>query len=190
MLSCNRTDVRMALWRVGQIASPLPDLPRRRRAVDDWTVNMEGSGPRWSFTIRRAERADVPAIVQLLADDDLGATRETATEPLPESYFAAFEAIEGDGCNELIVVEAEGEVIGTLQLTVIPYLTYRGGKRAQIEAVRVAPLFRGRGVGRELFAWAVARARERGCHLVQLTTDTRRPDARRFYESLGFVASH
>lgn len=142
------------------------------------------------FIVRRAARADVPALVRLLADDELGATREAATEPLAEGYYAAFAAIERDGCNDLVVAEAGGEVIGTLQLTFIPYLTYRGGTRAQIEAVRIDRRFPGRGVGHALFAWAIARAQARGCHLVQLTTDKRRPDARRFYESLGFVASH
>ena len=140
---------------------------------------------------RRATRDDVPALVRLLADDPLGAQREAVTSPLPESYYAAFEAIDRDPNNELVVVEtADGEVAGMLQLTYIPYLTYRGGWRALVEGVRVAAPLRSHGVGRRLFEWAIERARERGCHMVQLTSDKARPDAIRFYESLGFVASH
>jgi GNAT superfamily N-acetyltransferase len=142
------------------------------------------------LVFRPAIRADVPAIVRLLAEDDLGRTREDTGPPLPDSYYDAFNAIAGDACNELVVVEAEGEVIGTLQLTVIPSLTYRGGSRALIEAVRVDERFRSQQVGQRLFEWAIARARDRGCHMVQLTTDKRRTDAHRFYQRLGFVASH
>ena len=133
----------------------------------------------------------MPVLVRLLADDPLGAQREACTSPLPESYYVAFEAIDRDPNNELIVVETtDGQVAGMLQLTFIPYLTYRGGWRALIEAVRVASPMRSHGVGRRLFEWAIGRARERGCHLIQLTSDKARPDAIRFYESLGFVASH
>ena len=140
--------------------------------------------------VRRATRADLPAIVAMLADDDLGALRETATAELLPSYLAAFEAIDADPHQELVVAEIEGKLVGTLQLTFIPYLTYQGGWRAQIEAVRVASTHRDSGLGHQLFEWAIARARERGCHLVQLTTDKRRADAQRFYADLGFVASH
>jgi GNAT superfamily N-acetyltransferase len=143
-----------------------------------------------ALTIRRATRADVPAIVRLLADDELGRQRESATDPLPESYFSAFDAIDGDPRHELVVVERDGEVIGTLHLTFLPYLTYRGGTRAQIEAVRVDRRHRDLGVGQRLFTWAIGRAREQGCHLVQLTTNASRGDAHRFYERLGFVPSH
>jgi len=140
--------------------------------------------------IRRATRADVPQIVRLLADDALGSERERFAEPLPQTYFAAFASIESDPNNELVVVERGGNVIGVLQITFIPYLTYQGGWRALVEGVRVSSAVRGRGVGEGLLRWAIDRARERGCHLVQLTTDKRRPDAKRFYERLGFVASH
>jgi len=140
--------------------------------------------------IRRAQRDDVPAIVRLLAADDFGRGREDARSPLPDAYYAAFDAIQHDGCNELVVVEIGGQVAGTLHLTIIPYLTYQGGRRAQIEAVRVDERYRNQQVGRRLLEWAIARARERCCHLVQLTTDKRRRDAHRFYERLGFVASH
>ena len=139
---------------------------------------------------RPAIRSDVPAIVAMLANDPLGARREDFRDPLPGSYYDAFEAIDADDNNELIVVERDGAVIGVLQLTFIPYLTYRGGWRGLIEGVRVAASERGAGVGRQLFEWAIERARERGCHLVQLTSDKQRPDAIRFYEGLGFRASH
>ena len=139
---------------------------------------------------RRATRADVPDIVRLLADDVLGATREQCTLPLPESYYIAFEAIDADPHNELVVVELDGKVVGVLQLTYIPYLTYQGGWRALIEGVRVDASLRSSGIGRQLFTWAIERVHSKGCHLVQLTSDKARPDAIRFYESLGFVASH
>jgi GNAT superfamily N-acetyltransferase len=126
----------------------------------------------------------------MLADDALGALRERYTTPLPEAYYAAFEAIEADPNNELVVAERGGEVVGVLQLTFIPYLTYQGGWRALVEGVRVASSERGRGLGGLLLRWAVDRARARGCHLIQLTTDKRRPEALQFYERLGFKATH
>lgn len=128
--------------------------------------------------------------MRLLADDPLGAKRERFEIPLPDSYLRAFEAIDADPNNELVVACLGAEVVGVLQLTFIPYLTYQGGWRALIEAVRVDSRQRSRGLGKTMFEWAIARARERGCHLVQLTTDKARADAKRFYESLGFVASH
>jgi ribosomal protein S18 acetylase RimI-like enzyme len=144
-----------------------------------------------TLNFRRATREDVPAIVRLLADDPLGATRETCSDPLPQSYYDAFAAIARDENNELIVVvDGERQVMGVLQITFIPYLTYRGGWRALIEGVRVGSDARSSGIGTRLFHWAIARAKERGCHMVQLTTDKTRPNAIRFYESLGFVASH
>lgn len=144
-----------------------------------------------SGRVRRARSEDIPAIVHLLADDPLGAKRESNTSPLPDSYYKAFTAIEHDPNNELVVMEAEDQsVIGVLQMTFIPYITYQGGWRALIEGVRVAAEFRSGGVGRQLFLWAIERAKARRCHMVQLTSDKSRPDAIRFYESLGFVASH
>ena len=143
-----------------------------------------------ALNFRRATRDDVPAIVRMLAHDPLGARREALVSPLPESYYQAFEAIDRDGNNELVVSELDGRIVGLLQITFIPYMTYRGSWRALIEGVRVDSEVRSRGIGRELFAWAIDRARQRGCHLVQLTSDKARPDAIRFYESLGFVASH
>ena len=141
--------------------------------------------------IRPALAADVPRIVALLADDPLGAQREAdPAAPLPREYADAFAAIDADPNQELVVVEEGGRVIGVLQLTLIPYLTYRGGWRALIEGVRVHRDHRSGGIGRKLFEWAIERARGRGCHMVQLTSDKRRPDAIRFYERLGFDASH
>lgn len=139
---------------------------------------------------RRALRDDVPAIVALLADDALGAQRESYAIPLPDSYYLAFEAINADPNNSLVVAEANGQIIGVLQLTFIPNMTYRGQWRALIEGVRVSSNARSIGVGAQLLQWAIRSARERGCHLVQLTSDKARPDAIRFYEALGFVASH
>ncbi|HEX5769174.1 MAG TPA: GNAT family N-acetyltransferase [Burkholderiales bacterium] len=141
-------------------------------------------------TFRCARHDDLPAIVRLLADDPLGAKRERYETPLPQAYVRAFEAIDADPNNELVVACLEGEVVGVLQVTFIPYLTYQGGWRALIEAVRIDSRQRSRGLGRKMFEWAIARSRDRGCHLVQLTTDKSRPDAKRFYESLGFAASH
>jgi GNAT superfamily N-acetyltransferase len=139
---------------------------------------------------RRATRDDVVAIVRLLADDPLGAKRERFESPLPQSYYTAFAAIDADPNNELVVACRGDEVVGLLQLTCIPGMTYEGSSRALIEGVRVEANSRSLGLGRTMFEWAIARARERGCRLVQLTTDKTRPDAKRFYESLGFVASH
>lgn len=141
-------------------------------------------------SFRKASAEDLPAIVRLLADDPLGAKRERYATPLPEGYLRAFKAIDADPNNELVVACLGEEVVGVLQLTFIPYLTYQGGWRALIEAVRVISKVRSKGIGKAMFEWAIARSRERGCHLVQLTTDKSRPEAKRFYESLGFSASH
>ncbi|RJL30950.1 GNAT family N-acetyltransferase [Bailinhaonella thermotolerans] len=141
-----------------------------------------------SVIFRLARRDDVAAIVALLADDVLGAGREAAADL--DVYLRAFDAVAADPNNELIVADAGGEVAGTMQLTFIPGLSRSGTLRAQIEAVRVAADRRGEGLGRTMIEWGIARAAERGCGLVQLTTDKKRPDALRFYESLGFTASH
>ena len=139
---------------------------------------------------RQAELKDLASIVALLADDPLGVKRELFTEPLPETYVKAFEAIDRDPNIELIVVSFKDEVVGVLQLMYIPNLTYQGSWRALIEGVRVAKSYRSRGVGRQMFEWAIERAKSRGCRMLQLTTDKARPDAVRFYERLGFKASH
>jgi GNAT superfamily N-acetyltransferase len=142
------------------------------------------------LTIRRATEADLPRIVRLLADDPLGSQREAYRDPLPRSYYAAFAAIDADPRHELVVAELHGAVIATLQLSFIPGLAFQGGTRAQIESVRVDRALRGQGIGQRLFQWAIDRARERACRLVQLSTNASRTDAHRFYERLGFVASH
>lgn len=140
---------------------------------------------------RKAKKEDLPAIVAMLANDKLGKLREDYREPLPDTYYQAFSSINKDPNQELMVVLNETEnVIGTLQLTFIPYLTYQGGIRAQIEAVRICEDMRGAGLGEKLFKWAIERARAKGAHVLQLTTDKKRPDAKRFYEKLGFIASH
>jgi GNAT superfamily N-acetyltransferase len=138
-------------------------------------------------TIRPATQDDVPAIVAMLADDPLGARREQPGDP---AYLAAFTALAADPRQLLVVAEQDGAPAGTLQLTFIPCLSRRGATRAQIEAVRVRADRRGSGLGQELVRWAIDTARERGCVLVQLTTDNSRTDAHRFYERLGFQASH
>ncbi len=143
-----------------------------------------------SIRYRRATVADVPVIVQMLADDALGATRERAESPLPQSYYDAFEAIDRDPNIELIVAESGGEVIGTVQLTYMPGLSRQGMWRALIEAVRVASSERGKGIGAAMIQETIARARARGCGLVQLTSDRSREDAQRFYERLGFKRTH
>jgi GNAT superfamily N-acetyltransferase len=140
------------------------------------------------YAVRRARRADVAAIVALIAADQIGATRDGG-DLAP--YERAFAAIDADPAQLLVVVtDASGAVVGTLQLTFIPGLARRGALRAQIEAVRVCEDLRGAGIGHELFTWAIEEARRRGCALVQLTSDKRRPEAHRFYGRLGFTASH
>lgn len=140
---------------------------------------------------RKETKNDVAKIVEMIADDELGKTRENYQEPLPTEYLVAFENIDSDQNQELIVVENENsEIIGTLQLSFIQYLTYRGGIRAQIEAVRIKKDKRGLGIGKTMFEWAIDRAKERNAHLLQLTTDKKRPKAVKFYEDLGFKATH
>ena len=146
--------------------------------------------PPAAIEFRRALPGDLEAIVALLANDPLGAQRERLQSPLPASYAAAFAAIDRDPNHELVVACRAQTVVGVLQLTFLPHLTYCGGWRAQIEGVRIAADERSHGLGRQMIEWALERARARGCHLVQLTTDKSRPDAKRFYEALGFVASH
>jgi GNAT superfamily N-acetyltransferase len=141
--------------------------------------------------IRKATITDVSPIVAMLADDALGKTRENHQQPLAPEYLEAFQEIQQDQNQELMVVEnVQGEIIGTMQLSFIRYLTYQGGTRAQIEAVRIRKDQRGSGIGKKLLEWAINRAREKKAHLLQLTTDKKRPDAIRFYQELGFVATH
>ena len=144
-----------------------------------------------SITIRHARRDDVGVIVAMLADDPLGSARERLEDPLPASYFRAFEVLEHASHIQLVVAEDEdGAVIGCLQLCILPGLSSQGASRGLIEDVRVATHCRGRGVGERIVQWAVAEARARGCALVELLTHNTRVDAQRFYARLGFQPSH
>ncbi|MFG3053621.1 GNAT family N-acetyltransferase [Kitasatospora sp. NPDC048239] len=140
------------------------------------------------LTIRRATSDDLSAIVAMLADDPLGATRESPDDLTP--YLTAFARIDGDPHQHLVVAERAGRTIGTLQLTVVPGLSRKGSTRTIIEGVRIHADERGTGLGSELITWAIDRSRELGADLVQLTSDATRTDAHRFYERLGFVQSH
>ena len=140
------------------------------------------------ISIRRATADDLPAILSMLANDQLGATRETLDDLTP--YRAAFTEIDADSNQRLVVAERNGQVIGTLQLTLIPGLSRRGSRRGLVEAVRVHADARGLGLGGTLMRWAIDESRANGCTLVQLTSDKSRTDAHRFYERLGFVATH
>jgi GNAT superfamily N-acetyltransferase len=143
------------------------------------------------ISIRRARRDDVHAIVEMLADDPLGSARERLEEPLPSSYFTAFEILDRDPNVELVVAEAAGgRVVGCLQLCILPGLSSEGASRGLIEDVRVASDCRSRGIGAKLVEWAIARARDKGCKLVELLTHHTRRDAQRFYARLGFAPSH
>lgn len=144
-----------------------------------------------SITIRRARRDDVPVIVTMLADDRLGSARERVKDPLPPSYYAAFETLDRDPNIELVVAEnGEGRVVGCLQLCIMPGLSSQGASRGLIEDVRVASDRRSCGIGAQLVQWAVAKARGKGCRLVELLTHSTRIDAQRFYQRLGFEPSH
>jgi len=140
------------------------------------------------MVMRRATEADVPVIVALLADDELGAKRESLDDFQP--YLAAFAAIDADPHQLLVAAELDGEIVGTMQLTFIRGLSHRGAIRAQIEAVRIAASLRAQGYGTILIEWAIDEARRRNCYLVQLTSNNSRLDAHRFYTRLGFTQSH
>ncbi len=140
------------------------------------------------MTIRSATSKDLDAILAMIQRDSF--TFHAGDSDGRDDYVRAFEEIERDPNNELIVAERDGEVIGTLQLTFIPGLTYRGAWRAQVEAVRVRHDLRNLQIGTRMMEWVIARARERGCSVVQLTTNIARTDAQRFYKRLGFEASH
>jgi ribosomal protein S18 acetylase RimI-like enzyme len=142
-------------------------------------------------TIRPVRRADVAVIVGMLADDPLGGARERIEDPLPSSYYTAFETLQRDPNIQLVVAEdGEGKVVGCLQLCILPGLSSQGASRGLIEDVRVASHCRSRGIGEQLVQWAVAEARGKGCKLVELLTHHTRVDAQRFYERLGFARSH
>ncbi|MFJ7301762.1 GNAT family N-acetyltransferase [Streptomyces sp. NPDC099088] len=138
--------------------------------------------------IRAALADDVPAIVAMLADDPLGARRESPDDLTP--YLDALKRLSADPNQHLVVAVRESLVVGTLQLTVIPGLSRKGATRSIIEAVRVHADERGSGLGTQLIEWAIDESRRQGCQLVQLTSDSSRTDAHRFYERLGFEASH
>ncbi len=142
------------------------------------------------ITIRRARRDDVGAIVRMLADDALGASRERLEEPLPPSYFQAFERVARDPNLKLVVAEEGGAVVACLQLCILPGISSQGASRGLIEDVRVASDRRNRGIGVQLVQWALAEARARGCKLVELLTHHTRVDAQRFDERLGCARSH
>lgn len=146
--------------------------------------------PMLDLTFRDATVDDLPAIVAMYADDELGQRRERPHEPLAAEYLDAFWQINGDPRHRLVVAEDNGEIVGTLQLSFLPHLVLVGGERAQIEAVRVRADRRGEGLGETLFRWAIEQARLRRCRLVQLTTNADREDAQRFYERLGFSPTH
>ena len=144
-----------------------------------------------TITIRRARREDVVAIVAMLADDPLGSARERIEDPLPRPYFSAFEAVDRDLNIQLVVAEnADGAVIGCLQLCILPGLSSQGASRALIEDVRVASHCRSQGIGEQMVKWAITEAREKNCKLVELLTHNSRVDAQRFYVKLGFQQSH
>jgi len=139
---------------------------------------------------RQATPDDIPVLIEMLSDDALGKLREDHSTPTNPCYLSAMQHIQNDPNNELTVVEHKHQIVGMLQLTFIPYLTYKGSWRCLIEGVRIKKVYRGKGLGTQFFEWAIERAKEKECHIVQLTSDKQRTDAIRFYENLGFKASH
>jgi len=142
------------------------------------------------LSFRPAKISDLITLVKMLSDDQLGIKRENYSLPLDDGYITAFEIIDNDPNNELIVAELDNQIIGMLQLTFIPYLTHQGSWRCLIEGVRVHENFRGQGFGTQLFEWAIERAKQQGCKIVQLTSNKQRSTAIKFYQRLGFEASH
>jgi GNAT superfamily N-acetyltransferase len=154
---------------------------REHRAIDEFMDNL---------IIREADEADLSFITGLIASDPVADQRDPPAPDDAEQQLAGFRAIAADPCHALYVAEASGEPVGSFQLSFIPVVARRGAWRAMIESVRVAPEYQGKGIGAEMMQWAVARAGEQGCALVQLMSDANRPEAHRFYERLGFVATH
>ena len=167
----------MAVW---QNASN-PNMPNS---------NLQPVSPMHSLHFRTATLSDLPAIIALLADDELGRQREVIADPVDNRYLAAFGAIAADTNQRLVVAEQDGQVVGTMQLSFVPGLSHTGAWRGQIESVRIAADVRGQGAGQQMFAWALEQFRAKGCTMVQLTTNAARTDAHRFYQRLGFEASH
>ena len=139
---------------------------------------------------RKMQKDDLSVIVNLLADGDLGQLRENMAKVVHADYIRAFEQIDSDANQYAAVFEVNGETIGCLQITFIPGLSRRGCLRGQIEGVRVSRDFRGKGYGAKMIAWAITECRDRGCGMVQLTSDKKRENTIQFYERLGFVRSH
>ena len=150
----------------------------------EMTLNMR------DVLVRKMQKADLPRILQLLSDDEIGQSRETLQKTTHDDYLRAFTAINADLNQYLAVFEKNDNIIGCLQISFIPGLSRRGALRGQIESVRVAANDRGKGYGTHMMAWAIEKCREQGCALVQLTSDKTRKDAQRFYQELGFVQSH
>jgi len=143
------------------------------------------------MTFRRATKEDLPAIIEMIANDALGHLRERYKNPLPKEYYSAFERIDGDSNQELIAIEnSEGEVVASFQLSFLQYLTYVGGIRCLVENVHVREDQTGKGIGKQMFQWIIQRAKEKRVHLIQLTSNKLRPNAIRFYEGIGFKATH
>jgi len=159
------------------------------KALKEFNIDLDELAMK-NLKFREATLEDLPEIVRMLADDFLGSRRERFEDPLPESYLKAFAEIDADKNNELIVAEMDGAVVGTLQLTLTPSVSFQGGKRATVESVRVDEKYRGQGIGRELMLFAIDRAKAQNCVSMQSTTNTERTDAHRFYENLGFSKSH
>ncbi|MDP2069940.1 MAG: GNAT family N-acetyltransferase [Lutibacter sp.] len=139
---------------------------------------------------RKATKNDLPYIIKLMVNDKLGKLRENYREPLPQSYYDAFEIINSDPNQELMVAENDAEILATFQLSFIPYLSFQGKLRAQIENVFVREDLTGQGIGKKMLEWAIESAKSRNAHLLQLTSDKQRPRAIKFYEDLGFTSSH
>jgi N-acetylglutamate synthase-like GNAT family acetyltransferase len=142
------------------------------------------------ITVRKATISDLPTVISLLSDDQLGSTREEIKHPLPLFYRQAFERIKKETGNDFYVALIGGDIVGCMQLTFISGLSRKGMTRLQIESVRVASELRSKSIGRQMMKYAIELAKSSGCGLVQLTTDQTRKDAHRFYEKLGFTASH
>ncbi|MDA6069344.1 GNAT family N-acetyltransferase [Flavobacterium sp. AC] len=143
-----------------------------------------------NLTFRLATIEDLPEIISMLADDTYGATRENNTSIVSEKYLNAFKKIQEDPNQELIVATINENKVASFQLTFIQYLNFEGTLRAQIEAVRTHSDYRGQGIGTNVLNYAINRAKEKGCQMIQLTSDKRRTEAIKFYEKLGFKASH
>ena len=143
------------------------------------------------MVFRKATKEDLPAIIEMIANDALGQLRERYEDPLPKEYYSAFERINTDKNQELIVIEnSEGDVVATFQLSFLQYLTYVGGIRCLVENVHVREDQTGKGIGKQMFQWIIQRAKEKNVHLIQLTSNKLRPNAIRFYEGIGFKATH